>query len=249
LWTGNFNSYSKNTDLDLWSWANQEVGEYQTYIYGNKNTANKMSTFVALSPDYAQKADTSAKQGVRIEINSNSQWNGQTMLRTELIGRFNQNQVETGVVYFQFSMRQGTQNQLRAANEHQLVFFESHFADIKYGGQGGANLWFTTSNGQRLWSTAFTANVWQNFALQVDYGSGRVALYHSSGSDALKQVVPLTSSSTSKSDWHVGILRLPDNGNQDSNPEWIQYSSIYANTAIIPFKFEATTPTMITIGE
>jgi len=234
LWNGNFNSYQKNTDLDEWSWANQNVGEYQTYIYGNKNPANKMSTFVAMSPDYKQPADTKARQGVRVEINQNSQWNGQTMLRTELIARFNQTQVETGVLFLQFSMKQGKQNPLRVQNEHQLVFFESHFCDIKYGGQGGANLWFTTSNGQRLWSTPFTADVWNNFAIQIDYSAGRVALHHSTGADPLKQVVPYTSTSTSKSDWHVGILRLPENGAQDPAPEWVYYSSVYANTAIVP---------------
>jgi hypothetical protein len=71
------------------------------------------------------------------------------MWRCELIARFTpqDSSVETGmlsfvpmlfaneklsgVLYLQFSMMQGEDNQLNSDNEHQLVFFESHFCDIQ----------------------------------------------------------------------------------------------------------------------
>ncbi len=52
--------------------------------------------------------------------------------------------------------------------------------------------------------------------MKVDYSANQVALWHSTGSDQLTQVVPLSSTSVSDSDWHVGILRLPLNGVQVS---------------------------------
>jgi len=236
LWNGNFNDYSTTDDFDKWSWNNQNYGSYQTYIFGD---GKKMSDYLDLSTANKQPADTQAKQGVRVQIDTSSSWHGQSMLRTELIGKYDQNSVYKGTVYFQFSMKQGSTNQLRTQNEHQLVFFEAHFADIKFGGSNSPNpsaLYFTLSDGKSRWSANFTANTWFNFALQVDYSGGKVALWQSTGSDALKQVVPLTSTSVSASDWHIGALRLPENGNQNNNVEWLYYSSLYINTEIVPLK-------------
>lgn len=42
VWDGRFNDYSTAADFDKWSWSNQ-VGTYQTYIYGNQNVSNVMS--------------------------------------------------------------------------------------------------------------------------------------------------------------------------------------------------------------
>jgi len=232
LWNGNFNEYSVTSDFDKWSWNDQSFGSYQTYIYGD---GNKMSTYLDLSPNNRNPADASEKQGVRVQIDPTSSWHGQTMLRTELIGKYDQNSIYKGVVYFQFSMKQGAQNPLSPQNEHQLVFFEAHFADIKYGGSGGSNLYFTLSDGQAKWTSNFTANVWFNFALQVDYSQRKVALWHSTGSNQLRQVVAPVSTSVSNSDWHVGILRLPVNNVQQKNTEWLYYSSVYINTEIVPF--------------
>jgi hypothetical protein len=32
LWDGNFNSYAKNTDLDLWNWNNQNVHHFVSVV-------------------------------------------------------------------------------------------------------------------------------------------------------------------------------------------------------------------------
>jgi len=204
LWNGNFNSYATSTDLDKWSFSSR-TGEWQTYIF-NGNQASKWMT---LDTSYKNPWDGDAKQGVRVTITDQSSWNGQQMMRTELIPELqNIANVQTGVRYYRWSMKQGDTNQLDSTNEHQVVFWEAHFADIKYGGSGGANLYFYV-NGKSLWQAPFTANVWQNFAIKVDYNARTVSLYHSTGGDAMTEVVPTTAASVSQSDWHVGILRLP----------------------------------------
>jgi len=178
--------------------------------------------------------------GLRVQIDQTSRWNAQTMLRTELIGKFSQPDIYKGTVYFQFSMKQGSDNPLSVANEHQLVFFEAHFADIKYGGAGGTNIYFTLSDGTTKWSSDFSSGTWHNFALQVDYSGNQVALWHSTEASQLQQVVPLTATSVSFSDWHVGVLRLPLNSVQAANTEWLYYSGVYINSAIVPFTGSAS---------
>jgi hypothetical protein len=51
-------------------------------------------------------------------------------------GRYLQVEHEAGTLQ-DILKYQGATNPLLVANEHQLVFFEAHFADIKFGGQGG----------------------------------------------------------------------------------------------------------------
>ncbi len=59
----------------------------------------------------------------------------------------NSGNVQSGMRYYRWSMKMGAANRLDPSVEHQLVFWEAHFADIKYGGSGGDNLWFSV-NGQ-----------------------------------------------------------------------------------------------------
>jgi len=232
IFNGNFNDYTSSAQLDSWSWSNR-VGEWETYIHGPQVA----SDWIQLSSSYKNPGDMAAKQGARIQINGSAVWNGQTMLRTEIIPEGFGNNQEVGVLYYQWSMKQTTQNQLKSQNEHQLVFFEAHFADIKYGGPGGAKIYFYVNGGNPiLWSSDFTADTWFNFALQVDYNSKKVALYHSLNSNNLTQIIAPVSASVSQSDWHVGNLRLPYNGNQDPQNEWLFYSTITIQDSLLqPF--------------
>ena len=51
--------------------------------------------------------------------------------------------------------------------EHQVVFFESHFTELKYGVNGDDDLhWFVGGTSQ--WSTAFDPDTWYNFAYDID---------------------------------------------------------------------------------
>jgi len=225
VWDGSFNSYSTSTDLDKWSWNNQ-VGEYQTYIYGNAGTA-KMSDYVSLSENFKNPSQSSVSKGARTEINTSSRWNGQTMLRTELIANMNRDQ-QKGKLFYKFSMKQGAENSLNPAAEHQLVFFESHFCEIKFGGQGGDSLQFNTG-GNKAWSQPFIKDTWFNFAFEVNYDTAQCGLWFSKNGDPLQMTVAPIAAGVSPSDFHVGILKLPDynsGGNAAEIKEWLYYSGV-----------------------
>jgi len=227
-WTGNFNSYTSATQMDS-STAGSPSGEYLCYIYGQVPSSNKFSSWVELSPSYKNPGECLGNKGAKVTINgAGSIWQGNTGLRRiEFIANF-PNSDETGIVIYKWSMMQpGTMTM--SNYEHQLVFFENHSCDLKYGGSGGSNLYFWIG-GKSVWSTPFTANTWFNFALQVDYNAKTCTIYHSTGSNPVTQVVAATPSGSSPSDFHVGILRV-SNDNTATNQSII-YSGVYAERTL-----------------
>jgi hypothetical protein len=73
--------------------------------------------------------------------------------------------------------------------------------------------------GVTKWSTTFAADTWYNFAYDINFSAGTVALWQSTGSGALTQVVAAQSKtvSTNNADWHIGVLRLPIAGPRPGN--------------------------------
>ncbi|KAG6857149.1 hypothetical protein H0H87_008719 [Tephrocybe sp. NHM501043] len=204
VWSGSFNSYSTSADFDLWSWSNQ-VGSYQWYIHGSGAT----SKYLALDSSYKNPAATSEQRGLKLTIDQTSNWNGQTMERTELIPQTTAN-LGTGNLFYHFSVKRGTTNPPNSAYEHQICFFESHFTELKYGvGSNPTNLvWMV--GGVEKWSTPFSADTWFNFAYDIDFSAGTVGLWASTGGSALTKVVSniAASTSTNSADWHLGVLRI-----------------------------------------
>ncbi|KAK6542330.1 hypothetical protein TWF694_006289 [Orbilia ellipsospora] len=232
LWDGRFNDLSSSTDLNNWSWSNQ-VGPYQYYIHGS----GPVTEYVNLSPSYKNPADSSSNQGVKITIDSTSYWNGQNMRRTELIPQTSA-AINSGHVYYHFSVKRSSTNVPRADLEHQVNFFESHFTELKYGLLSGAS---GTSDptlkwcigGQPQWSTTFDADVWHNVAYDINFSSNTVAFYHSTGSNPLVLTAGPVSASTSSNgaDWHLGVLRLPMNSDLNSADveDWY-FSGVYVES-------------------
>ncbi|KAI0183502.1 carbohydrate-binding module family 1 protein [Xylaria flabelliformis] len=227
LWDGRFNDMSSSTDLNKWSWANQ-VGPYQYYIHGS----GEVTEYVNLSSDYKNPADTGSKQGVKITLDSTAYWNGQTMRRTELIPQTTA-AINSGKVWYHFSMKRSDTNAPATTREHQVNFFESHFTEMKIGWLSGAsgtsdpNLrWM--ANSQTQWQTEFTAGVWHNVAYEIDFSANTVAFWHSTGSDDLKLTVSAVSVSASSNgaDWHLGVLELPRDGYPDTNED-LYFSGVY----------------------
>lgn len=227
LWDGRFNDMSSATDLNNWSWANQ-VGPYQYYIHGS----GVVTDYVNLSSDYKNPADSGSKQGVKITLDSTAYWNGQTMRRTELIPQTTA-AINSGKVWYHFSMMRSDTNAPATTREHQVNFFESHFTEMKIGwlsgasGTSDANLRWMTS-GQTQWQTEFTAGVWHNVAYEIDFSANTVAYWHSTGSDDLKLTVNAVSVSASSNgaDWHLGVLELPRDGYPDANED-LYFSGVY----------------------
>jgi hypothetical protein len=214
---------TSSADLEKWSFSNP-VGAYQYYIHGS----GAVDKYVNLDPSYKNPADTGSKQGVKITIDETAKWNGQTMLRTELIPQTSA-AINKGKVYYHFSIKTSADNAPTTTNEHQVAFFESHFTELKYGGQGTSNTklqWHV--GGVSKWDVELVADEWHNVAYEIDFGAGSVTFWHSTGSSALtKTAGPFTASTSSNgADWHLGVLRLPGSNDGTGAEDWY-FSGVY----------------------
>lgn len=233
LWDGRFNDLTSSTDLDSWSFSN-EVGPYQYYIHGSEN----VTSYLNLAADYKNPADTGSTQGAKITLDSTAYWEGQTMRRTELIPQTTA-AINAGTVYYHFSLMRMDANAPATTREHQMAFFESHFTEMKAGwilGEAGTTdamlRWDVSSASQ--WNTTWAANEWHNVAYEIDFTTGTVGFWHSTGGDDLTQVVAPVSASASSNgaDWHVGVLELPRDGYNDTTED-IYWSGVYIETGDI----------------
>ncbi|KAI0662701.1 hypothetical protein C8Q70DRAFT_576666 [Cubamyces menziesii] len=225
LWDGRFNDYTTAADFDKWSWSNQ-VGSYQTYIYGNLH-GETASLWLTLGSQYKNPATTGETQGVKVKINASSTWNGGPMLRTELLPQTTNSL--SGHMYFHVSLQIPTVNPPDPAYEHQIVFWEGHYADIKYGqlsGQNGvADTLQVITGGKSIWSVQPVKGTWYNFILETGSPGG---LWVSTGSNALQKVYTGSLNGNGGTDWHIGALRLPLNGvTQQITETDLYYSGIY----------------------
>ena len=188
-----------------------------------------MSEYVELAAGNKNPADEASDKGAKVTLTKTSFWNGQNMRRTELIPQTTA-PIAQGKVFYHFSISRGEENPPAATREHQIVFFESHFTELKSGGPGfeGTNNLRWYANGQSLWEAPWEAGVWHNIAYEIDFDGGSVGLWHSVGADALELVVEPVSVSASSNgqDWHVGVLELPRDGEADA-PEDLFFSGVY----------------------
>ncbi|KAH8656152.1 hypothetical protein BGZ60DRAFT_567983 [Tricladium varicosporioides] len=227
LWDGRFNDLTSSSKLESWSWSNQ-VGPYQYYIHGTEN----VTSYVNLDSTFKNPADSGSTQGVKITLDSTAYWNGQTMRRTELIPQ-TAAAINSGTVYYHFSMQRTAVNPPSESREHQIAFFESHFTEMKSGWQSGASgttdpllRWDVSST--TYWNATWEAGVWHNIAYEINFDAGSVAFYHSMGSDDLTlahEAVTVSASSDGK-DWHLGVLELPRDGYADETED-IYFSGVY----------------------
>jgi len=227
LWDGRFNDLTSSTDLNTWSWSN-EVGPYQYYIHGS----SAVTSYINLSPSYKNPADGGSVQGAKFTLDSTSYWNGQTMRRTELIPQTTA-AINSGLVWYHFSMKRSTTNPPSIYREHQINFFESHFTEMKAGwisGEAGTSdpLLRWDVGGVTKWSVNWDADVWHNVAYEINFSAGTVAFWHSTGSDPLTLTVAAVSASASSNgeDWHLGVLELPVSGQSDSTEDYY-FSGVY----------------------
>ncbi|KAF1843087.1 glycoside hydrolase family 131 protein, partial [Cucurbitaria berberidis CBS 394.84] len=226
VWDGRFNDMTSSADLEKWSFSNP-VGAYQYYIHGS----GAVDKYVKLDSAYKNPTDTGSKQGVKITIDDTARWNGQSMLRTELIPQ-TKAAINKGTVFYHFSVKTSTENVPTATNEHQIAFFESHFTELKYGGQGTSNTklqWHV--GGVSKWDVELVADEWHNVAYEIDFAAGSVTFWHSTGSSPLtKTAGPFTATTSSNgADWHLGVLRLPGS---TSAEDWF-FSGVYVENGDI----------------
>jgi hypothetical protein len=220
LWDGRFNDMTSSADLNKWSFSTP-VGSYQYYIHGS-GTVDK---YVDLNASYKNPADTSSKQGAKITIDETAKWNGQTMLRTELIPQTTAT-INKGKLFYHFSVKTSADNAPTTTNEHQIAFFESHFTELKYGGSSKNLQWCV--GGVSKWDVELVADEWHNVAYEIDFDAGSVTFWHSTGSSALTETAgPFTTSASSNgADFHVGVLRLPGGSDAAGAEDWF-FSGVY----------------------
>lgn len=170
-------------------------------------------------------------------LDSTSHWEGQTMLRTELIPQTTA-AINKGKVYYHFSMQHTGTNAPLDTAEHQVCFFESHFTEMRYGDSGTNLQWYV--GGVANWSTPFTANEWHNIAYGVDFDAQTVEFYHSTGSDALTLTAGPASASASSNgaDWHLGVLSLGTLA-ADQKEDWY-FSGVYVESGDLTTTFSGS---------
>ena len=147
------------------------------------------------------------------------------MLRTELIPQTSA-AINKGKVFYHFSLQHTATNAPSPKGEHQINFFESHFTELKYGQEGGSDNhlhWYV--GGKSQWDAELVAGDWHNVAYGIDFSAGTVEFYHSTGADALEKIAGPVSASTDSNgaDWHLGVLRLTNDGSQE---DW-NFSGVY----------------------
>lgn len=153
------------------------------------------------------------------------------MLRTELIPQTSA-AINKGKVFYHFSMQHTATNAPSPKGEHQINFFESHFTEMKYGQEGGSDNhlhWYV--GGKSQWDAELVAGDWHNVAYGIDFSAGTVEFYHSTGADALEKIAGPVAASTDSNgaDWHLGVLRLTNDGSQE---DW-NFSGVYIESGDI----------------
>ncbi|TEB39880.1 hypothetical protein FA13DRAFT_1655421 [Coprinellus micaceus] len=239
VWDGSFNNFASAADFDKWSWGNQ-VGSYQWYIHGSQPT----SRYLNPGAEYKNPAHTSEQRGLKMTIDTTATWNSQ-MQRAELIPQTTAN-LGTGNLFYHFSLKRTTTNAPDTTLEHQVMFFESHFTELKYGvGNNGGNLvWMI--GGQEKWSTTFSPDTWYNFAYDINFDSKTVGLWASTNGSPLTRVAnnQAANTFTDSRDFHVGVLRIV---NRDPPEDWY-ISGVYIEKGPITTALgNGTTPGTTTV--
>ncbi|KAF7190803.1 hypothetical protein HII31_07962 [Pseudocercospora fuligena] len=222
LWDGRLTNYSDASFLADWSWSNQ-VGPFQYYIHGS----GSVDDYVAVSAsEYKNPADT-ATHGIQISIDDTSSWNGQTMMRTELIPSTDA-AINAGKVFYHYSIQHTETDPPTQDEEHQICFFESHFTELKYG-LDSTNTLHWMANSESQWNVSLEAGVWHNVAYGIDFDAQTVTFYHSTGVDELTLTAGPVSATTSSdgADWHLGVLRLPASSGASGVKESWHFSGVY----------------------
>ncbi|CEL63803.1 hypothetical protein RSOLAG1IB_05567 [Rhizoctonia solani AG-1 IB] len=134
----------------------------------------------------------------------------------------------SGHLYFHVSLQIPTVNPPDPNYEHQIVFWEGHYADIKYGqlaGQNGvADVLRVITGGKTIWSVTPVKGTWYNFILETGSPGG---LWVSTGGSALTKVYTGSLNGNGGTDWHIGALRLPNGNTNTITEENIYYSGVY----------------------
>lgn len=145
-----------------------------------------------------------------------------------------------GVKTLHFSVLKDAVRPLNLSHEYQLVFLESQdFSTNQFVLKTGTILGQATEDpdtlqlfgnlnqGQLLFSTAFQAGVFHNFALTLDFDQLTTQVFFSRGQDALESVTDVLDNDVSgQGQFHFGVLKKPVNPGADITVEGDQPDAI-----------------------
>ncbi|CAD6500157.1 BgTH12-04260 [Blumeria graminis f. sp. triticale] len=127
-----------------------------------------------------------------------------------------------GIKTLHFSLKSDPLKALNTSHEYQLVFMEdSDFSTnqfvLKTGSILGQKqdpndlvLMGNVDDGEILFTTPFTAGVFHNFALKLNFDDNQISVFYSTGDEALKSVLTDTANDlTGHGMFHFGLLKKP----------------------------------------
>lgn len=81
--------------------------------------------------------------------------------------------------------------------------------------------------GTQLFATGFTADVWHNFAVTLDFTANTTRVYYSAGSDALEaQTEAVANDVGGQGQFHFGVLKKSTDAGSDSTKSGFQEAGI-----------------------
>ncbi|KAJ4393523.1 hypothetical protein N0V93_002735 [Gnomoniopsis smithogilvyi] len=185
-----------------------------------------------LLPDVAASLFDDNTVPIEVTISDDSIFNGQTGFRRAELNPASNDGTDPstqGVKTVHFSLMKDSTRSLNLSHEYQLFFLESNdFSTnqvvLKTGtilGQATADpdtlMFFGNVNdGNLLFSTAFTEDVFHNFGVTLDFDQNTAQVFHSTGSDDLKAVTDvLDNDNSGQGLFHFGLLKKGVNGGAD----------------------------------
>ncbi|TPX36251.1 hypothetical protein SmJEL517_g01467 [Synchytrium microbalum] len=129
----------------------------------------------------------------------------------------------SGVTTYHFSVMPDPTRPLNYTHQYQMLFLETsegkHIFGFQSGGTDGQNLTLMSSSVEGydklkpLYSAPFTANVWQNWALTIDWTKATLTAYFSTGKTPLAKVVDTRPNAVIQNvsnidNFHLGYIKV-----------------------------------------
>ncbi|EDU43214.1 hypothetical protein PtrSN002B_011695 [Pyrenophora tritici-repentis] len=220
--------------------------------FGKDNVKGQNLTFSQLIafPDVPASlfdAGVGAK-AIEVQINDQSIFvpggvaaNAQTAVRRTELNPNGGGNTTIGIKTLHVSLQPSATNPLNTSHEYLLTFleradFSANLFVIRTGtllGSDGSTkndlvIQGNTGAGTKtLFTTPFTAGVWTNLALQLDFTANTLQVFQSSGNDALvKATEPLANDLSGNGEFHFGVNKNPTDAGADVLRSGFQESGI-----------------------
>ncbi|KAJ3959650.1 hypothetical protein N0V92_003742 [Colletotrichum tropicale] len=126
----------------------------------------------------------------------------------------------TGVRTMHFSIQRDATKPLNVTHDYQVMNLESkdfsfHQFDVRTGAENGNDIAIfgnskATAKPQKIFSTPFGEGKFENFAIKMDFTANTMQVFHSTGTDPLKQVTePVQNDMAGLGEYHFSLQKNP----------------------------------------